>query len=582
MRVARDLELLAGVHVSIRPIERSETQRIPAEILAKVVSGPQPEPWELLIWSPGFAPTPGKKTAVFTMFEATRLPANAVQMLNQARVVIVPSQWNADTFSAAGVNVPIRVVPLGVDRDVYHNREGIHSFIRFGCGGRPKGPGARKSLVDVVWAFQSAFPRDPSVRLEIKTSSDSVGIFDVPTDKRIILRSGECSEEQLATWYSLLDCYVSASRGEGWGLMTHQAMACGVPVMTAPWGAVNEYFKGQDGYALSYTLEEANGYYQGCGVWAKPDLDDMVRQMRKVRNDPEGAAQRGRAAGSRIRHLTWENSNRKLIEVLDEFGAISDGTHSSVAKLKTYYHSGNLGDIVYGLYAIKAAGGGDLLIGPKQNHTSPCQVPTTKAQFEAFLPLLKLQPYLRKVEYRAEYPAGEIDVDLNRFRDHWNNWQVRQREKIDTLCKCHFHTLGIMARFEEGEPWLRAPLNGTGKPIVIHRSARYHQPLFPWGDLVERYGKQMVFVGLNVEWNDFCSEFGEVRFYAARDLREMAEVINGAMACIMNQSFPLSAAIGLGQRVMVEEWPQSPDCRFKRTNYHSGIDWGWLERNIKI
>lgn len=579
MRVARDLELLAGVHVSIRPIERSETTRIPADILAKVVSGVQPEPWELLIWSPGFAPTPGKKTAVFTMFEATRLPANAVQMLNLAKVVIVPSQWNADTFSAAGVNVPIRVVPLGVDSSFYSSITRYHGDrVIFGCGGRTDGPGARKSILDVTWAFLKAFPRDQSVRLQFKQSP---GCADVEKygDRRIETATMPLTEKAMALWYGNLTCFVSASRGEGWGLMAHEAMACGVPAMMAPWGGVNEYFKALDGYALPYKLEEANGYYQGCGVWAKPDLDEMVRQMRKVRNDPDGAAQRGRAASSRIRHLTWENSNRKLIEVLEEFGAIPDEVHV-VRRSRTYYHSGNLGDIVYALYAIKQAGGGDLLIGPKQNHTSPCQVPTTEAQFKAFLPLLKLQPYLRKVEYRPEYPAGEIDVDLNRFRDTWNNWQVRHRERIDTLCKCHFHTLGIMSRFDEDDAWMRAPLRPT-EPIIIHRSLRYRSSDFPWKQLVSAYGHRIRFVGLHEEVDDFINNFGTVVFFHVRDLLQMAEIINGASVCIMNQSFPLSVAIGLRQRVMVEEWPQSPDCRFKRTNYHSGIDWGWLERNIK-
>lgn len=63
--------------------------------------------WELLLHPPGVPPTEGKKTIYFTMWESTRLSAHHLENLKKASVIIVPCEWNANTFSAQGVEAPI-------------------------------------------------------------------------------------------------------------------------------------------------------------------------------------------------------------------------------------------------------------------------------------------------------------------------------------------------------------------------------------------------------------------------------------------------------------------------------------------
>lgn len=237
----------------------------------------------------------------------------------------------------------------------------------------------------------------------------------------------------------------------------------------------------------------------------------------------------------------------------------------------TFYHSGNLGDVMYALYAIKAAGGGELVIGPEQHKTALCAVPIDRRQFDMLQPLLDGQSYLTNVRYSATRPAGVYD--LNHFRNHWQSRDARMRRHIDTLCKCHFFELGILSRFKEDEPWIECQSETKTSPIVVHRSPRYQAPStgpgsFPWKRLVDKHADDMMFIGLQTEWEAFTREFKcNVSFYRVKDFLDMAKVIQGAKVFIGNQSFPLAIALALGKPVIVEGCPRSPDCRFKRANY---------------
>lgn len=67
---------------------------------------------------------PDRRTAAFTMWETDALPASAVSALNWCGLVVVPSRWGAACFRASGVTVPIEVVPLGYEPDVFRRAAG--------------------------------------------------------------------------------------------------------------------------------------------------------------------------------------------------------------------------------------------------------------------------------------------------------------------------------------------------------------------------------------------------------------------------------------------------------------------------
>ncbi len=71
---------------------------------------------------PIVSPT-GKKQLVYnTMWESTRLHKEAVLNLNQADLIVVPSDFNLCLFNAQGIRRTMVKVPMGIDTDVFHYR----------------------------------------------------------------------------------------------------------------------------------------------------------------------------------------------------------------------------------------------------------------------------------------------------------------------------------------------------------------------------------------------------------------------------------------------------------------------------
>lgn len=326
IQIVRDVEALAGVYISIRAASRCEAfgAVIPDDIRKRLVTGVQPEPWELLLHPPNFKPTPGKRTIFSTMHETTKLPPMGPHLLNEAEVVVVPCQFNADTFSACGVNKPIRVVPLGIKTDVFNWKPfPVDDRCVFGAAGRMAHGGVRKGLVDVIYAFKRAFGRKvKDVMLKVKCYPDCPIPREDTKDPRIEILPAHLPEETLAQWFESLTCFVSVARGEGWGLCQHQAMATGRPLISPHFAGLTEFFDSTCGIILPHTLQPAKFAYEGQGHWAEVKEDDLISAMRWVREHRAAMPEIGSRAAARVARFSWRASNKRLISVLQEFGAL--------------------------------------------------------------------------------------------------------------------------------------------------------------------------------------------------------------------------------------------------------------------
>lgn len=234
---------------------------------------------------------------------------------------------------------------------------------------------------------------------------------------------------------------------------------------------------------------------------------------------------------------------------------------------KVYYHSGNLGDIVYALYAIQKVGGGQLILGPEQNRTARADNPIDEARYTLLKPLLDLQPYIPKHSFSFHY-RGNRAFDLNQFRNHWNNQGLRWETGINLLAWMHCYALKVHDEFRHDETWVNVGDPIKTDRIIIHRSFRYRNDLFNWQVILKHFGSgNLLFVGLPEEHQEFTASYScNVEYRPVTDYLELARVIAGGKGFIGNQSFPCALAIGVGQRVIQEAWPNSPDCLFLRSN----------------
>lgn len=258
---------------------------------------------------------PDVSSAVFTMWECDRLPAASVHYLNQARVVIVPSRWGAETFRASGVTVPLEIVPLGYDPQIFHPRGPTPKICTFGTAGALGAGGLRKNIRMVIDAFRAAFPDKTDVLLRIKLTPNCTGL-DFPDDPRIDVTQAVLPPGEVAAWYRSLTAYVNASYAEGFGLHLLEAMACGVPLISTDVSGPADYLDANVGFILPHRkIRAKNDVYDGH--WYEPDFEAMVATLCRVHR--EGAGARAIHAAARARRYTWRDMGRSLLTVLRKY-----------------------------------------------------------------------------------------------------------------------------------------------------------------------------------------------------------------------------------------------------------------------
>jgi glycosyltransferase involved in cell wall biosynthesis len=263
---------------------------------------------------------PGERTATWTMWETNKLPNGSVKYLNKCGLVLIPSQWGVDSFRANGVTVPMEVVPLGYEPEIFSPRApgSGPELCTFGTAGALTEGGLRKNVQRVIDLFLLAFPNRNDVRLKVKITPRSP-MVNTHGDSRIEVTNTSLSPAALADWYRSLTCYVNASYGEGFGLHLLEAMGCGVPLISTTFSAVGEMFDSSVGYEVSYKLIEAkNTIYSG--QWGDPDNDELIARMREVHSHRDTVNRLGLTAARRAPEFSWDESIRKLVAALAKHG----------------------------------------------------------------------------------------------------------------------------------------------------------------------------------------------------------------------------------------------------------------------
>lgn len=230
-----------------------------------------------------------------------------------------------------------------------------------------------------------------------------------------------------------------------------------------------------------------------------------------------------------------------------------------------FFHSGDLGDIIYALPALRAMGGGRLLLGPTT--TWKTRQTLTKEIVDVIKPLLKLQPYITEVVYTDSKPDRALD--MNQFREYLiaEGGYLRSGLKRLNLAQAHLYTFKLPLE-ECDKPWLTLDVREEMAPfpVVIHRSPRWRNPDFPWRQVMDRHAKRAVFVGYKEEYEEFINAYGYLPHKATASILDLARVIAGAKLFIGNQSLPYALCESLKIDSLLEVWNDGPNCLFLRPN----------------
>lgn len=246
-----------------------------------------------------------------------------------ADAVIVPSEWNANSYKNAGIDPEkIFVVPNGYNESLFNtdnlNRTTTTRFLYVGCNQ------FRKGLDVLLKVWSSITKRDENIELVIKDTPQVYGKTNLQQDIIILQHRTKCakitysddamSEEEVSNLYKSCDIVVHPYRGEGFGMHIQEAVACGcVPIVTGG-GPTDEF---TNNYKIASSKRVVNPYEifalkQGDSMssmgqhrWVlEPNANDLANLIRKA------LANKGEPVDS-SRLTTWEQAGKKYIEVLN-------------------------------------------------------------------------------------------------------------------------------------------------------------------------------------------------------------------------------------------------------------------------
>lgn len=291
-----------------------------------------------VVFPPQFRPDPkARRNILRTMYETDGVPESWIPSLRLADELWVPSAFHLRSFGAALPGTPIRIVPEILDP--------LFSSGMSSGASSARSPGAgptrflsvfdwstRKNPEALLSSFGSEFARGEA-ELTLKISN-SAGVAQATLRTQaveIVARAARAAgheapalrfvEEGLAAdempgLYEAADAFVLATRGEGWCRPVHEAMACGIPVVTSAFGGIQELV-GEAGTSLvvagrvtpvSAAAIRENPALASAGsqqAWLEIDREDLCRQMRFVRDEPaEAATIVARGRDHVLRHFT--------------------------------------------------------------------------------------------------------------------------------------------------------------------------------------------------------------------------------------------------------------------------------------
>ncbi len=257
----------------------------------------------------------------YTPWESTGLEKAWVFYMNNMDEIWTTSLFCANVYREHGVNVPITIIPHGVNSDHYpirydHKLGDKFTFLHIG------GPTARKGAQRVFDAFVDLFEGNEDVELLMKSTGASEARFKI--NDRIhninfhpqvrVWEEPATIEEIRDELYGQADCVVYPSNGEGFGLIPFYGIASGIPTICTNGTAMADYA----GLSIPLSADMTDGFGLHLGKWCDPSPRDLREKMMYVyRNWQEEKDKVVKNAEWLHSHQSWDNVAQKVINSLN-------------------------------------------------------------------------------------------------------------------------------------------------------------------------------------------------------------------------------------------------------------------------
>ncbi|WP_373071343.1 glycosyltransferase family 4 protein [Gemmatimonas sp.] len=271
----------------------------------------------------------------FTIFELDTFTPLEMSHIQGQDALIVCTEWARQVCIANGVSVPIHIVPLGVDRAIFHQAvppesaaRGRTTDTRFLQVGKLE---PRKGQLELLRAFEAAFTPQHAVQLVLHCYNPFLtrSAFDElaapfrtsPMRDRITVMSSELpNARDVAELMATADCGVFAVRAEGWNLEALEMLSMGKTVIATDTTAHTAFLTTANARLIEIdALEPAlGGAVTGSwAAWGDAQHGQLVEHLRAVHTERQHGTLLPNVAGiATAERFSWEASADALLAAL--------------------------------------------------------------------------------------------------------------------------------------------------------------------------------------------------------------------------------------------------------------------------
>lgn len=215
-----------------------------------------------------------KKHIFYTVWSHQNYPLEWARALNKFDEVWTPSHANADAINNTQLcEKKVTIVPHGYEPSIFNNKnKSKNTIFRIGmCNSICNFKGADVALE----AFFKAFDASDTVELCLQSTNtvrnnygDKHGLYypeyikainNYP-DKQLktFYYQKDCNVSQMADFYKSCDLILSPHRGDGFGLVPLESLACGVPVIVSEYHGPLDYITSEYPFWLTGDMDWTN------------------------------------------------------------------------------------------------------------------------------------------------------------------------------------------------------------------------------------------------------------------------------------------------------------------------------------
>tara|TARA_R100001460_G_scaffold35497_2_gene68259 strand:+ start:1342 stop:2619 length:1278 start_codon:yes stop_codon:yes gene_type:complete len=317
---------------------------------------------------------------VTAALETTFAPPEWVSKCNLMKNILVVSEHAKKNLkktkdqNGVGISTPITVIPFGYDStvekvDIYKDMEITTEFNFLTV--LQLAP--RKNFENMLKWFVEEFKDNDKVGLVVKAHMQNNSTLDFHSSKTIIkglldtispnrkckiyFVHGNFSEQEMASLYNpeYIDCYVTTTHGEGFGIPIFNAACNKIPVIATNWSGHLDFLrapvKSKTGKVklqshflkVDYKLDKVQSQHimpglivEGC-EWAYPDETSFKKNLRFISNNKGSFLEEAHSLST---HLLDKYDIEKIKQKYKEFhqehmGTIKTKTYNDISELDT-------------------------------------------------------------------------------------------------------------------------------------------------------------------------------------------------------------------------------------------------------